>query len=152
MQTASDWYPHVTVATVVEKDHRFLTVHEQADDLEVYNQPAGHLEPGESLVEAAVRETREETGWLVEPTAVLGLSQFKSPINGITYLRTTFIARPLRELAGTKLDDGIIAAVWLTFEELEARVEQLRSPMVLDDIRQYQGGQRLPLELIRHYG
>lgn len=146
------WYPHVTVATVVESQGRFLMVREMADGADVYNQPAGHLEKGESLLEAAVRETREETGWLVQPTAILGISQFTSPSNGITYVRATFAATPLRELAGAELDADIIEAVWLSREDVERLREQLRSPMVLDDIRRYCTGDRFPLELVRHYG
>lgn len=143
------WYPHVTVATVVERDGSFLLVRELADGIEVYNQPAGHLEPNETLAEAAIRETREETGWQVEPLHLLGLSQYTSPHNGITYLRTTFVARPILELVDAQLDDGILEAVWLSLDEIRARSSQLRSPMVLEDIERFLRGDQFPLELIR---
>ncbi len=145
------WYPHVTVATVVERDGKFLLVRELADGAEVYNQPAGHLEPGETLAEAAVRETREETGWLVEPREILGLSQYTSPHNGTTYLRTTFVAQPLHRDSDAELDEGILEAVWLTPEEIRAREHQLRSPMVLADIECFRRGPRFPLELIQQH-
>lgn len=145
------WHPHVTVATVVEDKGHFLLVREFADGQEVYNQPAGHLEAGETLLEAAIRETREETSWLVEPTAILGLNLYTSPQNGITYLRTTFVARPLEQLAAAQLDEGIIEAVWMTPQEVEAIATQLRSPMVLDDIQRFHTDIRYPLELLRHY-
>lgn len=146
------WYPHVTVATVIENQGRFLMVRELADGVEVYNQPAGHLEQGESLIDAAVRETREETGWLVQPTALLGFSHYTSPHNGITYVRATFTATPVQQLASAELDTDILEAVWLSLDEIELRRSQLRSPMVLDDIARYTTGERFPLELIRHYG
>lgn len=145
------WYPHVTVAAIVERNGKFLLVRERADGLEVFNQPAGHLEPNETLTEAAVRETREETGWVVEPTAVLGLSQYTSSLNGITYFRTTFVASPLHEIADARLDTDIIEAVWLTHDEIRARHAQLRSPMVLADIESFNRGVRFPLELIQQY-
>lgn len=145
------WYPHVTVATVVEQDGRFLLVRELTDGMEVYNQPAGHLEPNETLVEAAVRETLEETGWRIEPFTILGLSQYTSPHNGISYLRTTFAARPVSEIAGARLDEGILEAVWLTIEDIRARTHQLRSPMVLEDIERFHRGDHFPLELIRQH-
>jgi ADP-ribose pyrophosphatase YjhB (NUDIX family) len=145
------WYPHVTVATVVEKNGKFLLVREISDGLEVYNQPAGHLEAGETLVAAAVRETQEETGWLVEPQSVLALSLYTAPANGATYLRTTFIATPVHKLEDAELDADIIEAVWLTKDEIVARKSQLRSPLVLDDIERFGTGERFPLELIRHY-
>ena len=149
--TPDAWHPHVTVATVVEHNGRFLLVRELADDIEVYNQPAGHLEPGETLLEAAVRETREETGWQVEPRHILGLNHYTSPHNGITYLRTTFAATPVSEIADAQLDEGILEAVWLSVEEIRARSRQLRSPMVLDDIERFLRGDQFPLELIRQH-
>lgn len=143
-----EWAPHVTVATIVERDNRFLLVYENSDGDKVYNQPAGHLDANETLLEAAVRETREETGWIVEPTHVLGVSQYLSPLNGLTYLRTTFIARAIAPLTDAVLDTDIIEAVWLTYEEILNRRDQLRSPLVLRDIEQYLAGVRYPLSLV----
>jgi len=142
------WAPHVTVATVVERDGRFLFVYEHADERDVYNQPAGHLEPGESLVEAAIRETLEETRWLVKPSALLSISLYNAPANGVTYLRHTFVAEALKEIPEQPLDDGIIEPRWLTRDELLACKAQWRSPMVLDAVDEYLSGKRYPLELL----
>jgi 8-oxo-dGTP pyrophosphatase MutT (NUDIX family) len=142
------WAPHVTVATIVERDDRFLMVYEEADGKKVYNQPAGHLDPNETIKEAAIRETIEETGWTVELTGVVGVNLYTAPSNGITYFRTTFIAKPVSHDPTRPLDTGIIEAVWLTYEELVARKDQLRSPMTLQIIEEYRAGRRFPLEVV----
>jgi len=139
--------PHATVATLVERDGRYLLVHEQRHNRWVYNQPAGHIESGESIVEAAIRETREETGWDVMPLSVGGLSQFHAP-SGISYLRTTLIAKALKHHPDDPLDDGIAEAVWLTYEQVTGIKEQLRSPIVLKVIEDYRLGISYPLDLI----
>src|SRR5690606_24023648 len=131
------WAPHVTVATIIERDDRFLMVYEEAEGHKVYNQPAGHLDPNETLKEAAIRETLEETGWTEELTGAVGVNLYTAPSNGITYLRTTFIAKTVSHDADRPLDTGIIEAVWLTYEELLARKDQLRSPMTLQIIEEY---------------
>ena len=142
------WAPHVTVATIVERDNRFLMVYEEADGKQVYNQPAGHLDPNETLKAAAIRETLEETGWTVELTGVVGVNLYTAPSNGITYFRTTFIAKPLSHAPDYKLDTGIIEAVWLSYEELVARKDQLRSPMTLQIVEEYLAGRRFPLSVV----
>lgn len=142
------WAPHVTVATIVERDNRFLMVYEDADGQKVYNQPAGHLDPNETLQQAALRETLEETGWTVQLTGVVGVNLYTAPSNGITYCRTTFIAEPVCHDSVRALDVGIIEAVWLTYEELVARKDQLRSPMTLQIIDEYRAGRRFPLQVI----
>lgn len=142
------WTPHVTVATIVERDGRYLLVYEEADGKQVYNQPAGHLEQNESLLEAAVRETLEETGWTVMPTAVVSLSLYVAPSNGVTYLRTTFVADAVSLDPARQLDTGIIAAVWLTYEEVLARRDQLRSPMTLQVIDEYRAGKQFSLSIL----
>lgn len=142
------WAPHVTVATIVEQDGRFLMVFEEADGKQVYNQPAGHLEPNESLQEAAIRETLEETGWTVKLTGVVGNNLYLAPSNGVTYMRTTFIADAVSCDDAKPLDAGIIEAVWLTYEELLARRDQLRSPMTLRIIEEYLAGRRFPLTVV----
>ncbi len=147
-QIDSTFVPHVTVATVVERDGRFLFVEEHSQGKVVINQPAGHLEAGETLVEAAVRETFEETRWHVQVEAILGLGLYRSPASGVTYQRTTFIARAVSEDPGATLDAGIIRPLWLTLEELEQRSSQLRSPMVVDCVRRYIEGHRYPLALL----
>ena len=143
------WPPHVTVATVVEQNERYLMVEEQ-DALSgglVFNQPAGHLDPGERLVEAALRETREETGWEVRLTGVVGISLATAP-NGITYYRTSFAAEPIRVLENSALDPDIDAVHWMTYEEILANSARMRSPLVLPTIEQYRKGHCYPLELI----
>lgn len=143
-----DWYAHVTVATVIEDNGRFLLVEEQQNGQLVLNQPAGHLEPNESLIEAASRETLEETGWTVEVQGVVGIGLYTSPRNGVTYCRTTFHAKALSHDAQRALDTGIVRAVWMTLEEIRAASDRLRSPMVLTVIEQYRSGHRYPLSMI----
>jgi 8-oxo-dGTP pyrophosphatase MutT (NUDIX family) len=145
------WALHVTVATIVEQDDRYLLVHEHSEENLVYNQPAGHLEPNETLAQAAIRETMEETGWLVEPTAILGCTLFTSPYNQVTYYRTTFIAKAISHDPKLALDDGIIEAVWLSYEEILEKKAEMRSPVVLQDIEKYRSGQRISLDAICSY-
>ncbi len=141
------WAPHVTVATIIERDGKFLMVYEEADGKKVYNQPAGHLDPNETLQQAAIRETLEETGWTVELTGVVGINLYVAPSNGVTYLRTTFIAEVISQDTERKLDTGIIAAVWLSYEEILALKKELRSPMTLEILEDYRGGKRFPLNI-----
>ncbi len=141
--------PHVTVATVVERDNHFLMVKEHSDGVVVYNQPAGHLEPGESLIDAAVRETYEETGWHVSVQALIGIYQYTSPSNGNSYVRLCFAAAAERQDSHATLDAEIIEALWLPAAQIEALGKQLRSPMVVRAISDYLAGTRFPLELIQ---
>ncbi|WP_343573347.1 NUDIX hydrolase [Pseudomonas sp.] len=144
------WLAHVTVATIIEDQDRFLLVEEiSADKKQVFNQPAGHLEANESLLEAAVRETLEETGWDVELTAVTGIYLYTAPSNGVTYQRVCFAARPVRHHPERALDDGILGARWMTRDELAAQPERWRSHLVLRCIDDYLEGERFPLSLIR---
>lgn len=143
------WYPHVTVATVVPRGDRFLLVEEEVRGHLVLNQPAGHLEPGESLHEAAVRETLEETGWHVELRSLLGVQQWRSP-GGVDFLRFTFAAEALRHDAERRLDDGIARALWMTRAEVADAAARLRSPMVLGGIDDWLDGRRLPLDTVRY--
>ncbi|MEQ9463351.1 MAG: NUDIX hydrolase [Haliea sp.] len=146
----TDWYPHVTVATVVARDGRFLLVEERdkTSGRFVFNQPAGHLEPGESLQQAALRETLEETGWMVSLEGVLGLALYTAPSNGATYYRTTFRARALAPQDGAELDPDILAVHWLEYEAILANSARMRSPLVIAAIEQYRSGLRYPLDLI----
>ncbi|WP_285961882.1 NUDIX hydrolase [Pseudomonas tohonis] len=141
--------PHVTVATLVEDQGRFLMVEEISDGRAVLNQPAGHLEADESLIQAALRETLEETGWEVELTAVTGIYLYTAPSNGVTYQRVCFAARPLHHRPEHELDTGIIGPRWLTRDELLAHREQWRSPLIIRCIDDYLAGERFPLSLIR---
>ena len=145
------WLAHVTVATIVEDQGHFLLVEEMsADNKQVFNQPAGHLEANETLLEAAVRETLEETGWDVELTGVTGIYLYTAPSNGVTYQRVCFAARPLRHHPERALDNGILGARWMTRAELAGQPERWRSHLVLRCIDDYLAGERFPLTLIRN--
>ena len=144
-----DWQAHVTVATIVEDQGRFLIVEELKGGRAVLNQPAGHLDPNESLQRAAVRETLEETGWDVELTGVVGIYLYTAPSNGVTYQRICFAATPLRHHVDYQLDDGIIGPLWLTREELVAEQERWRSELVLRCVDDYLNGERFSLDLLR---
>lgn len=142
------WKPHATVAVIVEDDQgRFLLVEEISHGQVVFNQPAGHVEEGERIIDAALRETLEETGWEVEPQHFLGIYTYKAPANGVTYYRFCFSARALKRVT-RELDDGIIAAHWLTPEEIRQHAEKLRSPLVMRCIEDYRNGRRFPLGVI----
>ena len=144
------WQADVTVATVVVAEGRLLCVEERADGRLVINQPAGHLEPDESLAEAALRETREETGWDVRLTAFLGAYQWKAEETGRHYLRFAFAAEPERHDPSRALDDGIVQALWLTPDELLARRDQHRSPLVWQVVADHLAAQRTPLSVLQH--
>lgn len=144
------WKPHLTVASIVEHDGRFLLVEETCKGRVVINQPAGHLEEGETLVDAVVRETLEETACHITPNALSGIYQWRSPHNK-TYMRFCFVADCLeQEVLNQQLDDGIFHVLWLTRDELQRRRENLRSPMVLRCVDDYLAGSRYPLEMISH--
>lgn len=146
---SSVWKPDVTVATVVARNGRFLVVEERVRGELVLNQPAGHLEPDESLAEAARRETMEETGWTVELEHFLGVYQWSSgPADH--FVRFAFSARPLAHDAQLPLDEGIVRALWLTREEIAAGNSRPRSPMVLRCIDDWLAGMRLPLAALHH--
>ncbi|WP_295937571.1 NUDIX hydrolase [uncultured Xanthomonas sp.] len=145
---AEPWQPDVTVATVVVRDGRLLQVEEAIAGALVLNQPAGHLEPDESLIEAAVRETLEETGWQVQPTAFIGAYQWKAD-TGRHYLRFAFAADPVAHDAQRPLDTGIVRALWMTPAELEAAAPRWRSPLVWQVVADYLAGRRYPLDLLR---
>ena len=149
------WQPDVTVATVVVRDGRLLCVEERVNGALVINQPAGHLEPDESLVEAALRETREETGWDVHLTGFVGAYQWKSPLQddgsgGRHYLRFAFAAEPVTHDPSRKLDEGIVQTLWLTPDELQAQHARHRSPLVWRAVTDFLGGRRHPLDLMQH--
>lgn len=143
------WQAHVTVATIVEDQGRFLFVEEIKGGRAVLNQPAGHLDPNESLQRAAVRETLEETGWDVELTSVVGIYLYTAPSNGVTYQRICFAAKALRHHPEDQLDEGIVGAVWLTRDELVAQQERWRSELVLRCLNDYLDGEHFSLDLLR---
>ncbi|MDB5869237.1 MAG: hydrolase [Polaromonas sp.] len=154
------WKPNVTVAAVIEKDfdgvRKFLLVEEETRDGLKLNNPAGHMDPGESPVQACVRETLEETAFHFTPTALVGiyLSRFDrlqpgqaAPLD-ITYLRFTFCGELGAHVAGRALDEGIVRTLWLTADEIRASVPMHRSPLLLTSLEDYLDGRRYPLELI----
>jgi len=145
------WCPSVTVAAVIERDGKFLLVEEDADGERVYNQPAGHWERDETLAEACAREALEESAYRFEPKQIVGVYRWSAPGNGITYLRFAFSGEISGFDAGRKLDQGIVRAVWLAPEEVQALAPRHRSPLVWRCIEDYLAGKRYPLELIAHY-
>lgn len=143
------WPPHLVVATVVERDGKFLLVYERDGERLVYNQPAGHWDKGESIFDAARRETLEESGWEVKLDYLIGQYSVHAAHNNITYYRTAFAATPIKKVSD-QLDKDIVEAVWLSYPEIVARKDQLRSPLVLRVIEDYRAGKKFPLEFISH--
>ena len=137
----------LTVASVIEKNKSYLMVEEIDAGNTVINQPAGHVETGEDMRQASVRETYEETGWHVKPTGFLGFSHHFVSATGVTYYRANFSAKPIQEDLKAKIDSDIVRVMWLSFEEIEARQRFLRSPMVLMAIKRYRQKTIFPLEL-----
>ncbi|MBI4692894.1 MAG: NUDIX hydrolase [Gammaproteobacteria bacterium] len=142
------WGPNVTVAAILEREGRFLFVEEDADGRIVYNQPAGHLDPGETLLQACARETLEETGWTMEPTALVGAYLLEARGGATTYLRFCFAGRLVAHDPARKLDTEIRRIVWLTRDELVAESAKHRSQLVLRCVDDYLAGRRFPLDFI----
>lgn len=142
------WIPHVTVAAVVEEKGRFLLVEEVVGGRRVFNQPAGHWEQGEDLVEAVIRETREETGYAFVPDAVLGIYRWDRPAGNASYLRVAFLGRLSGQDPAAPLDHGIIGPRWMSRDEMFAQAAVLRSPQVLRCVDDYLAGRRYPLDLL----
>lgn len=145
------WKPNVTVAAVIEQGGRFLLVEEETSEGLRFNQPAGHLEEGESLIEAAVRETLEETAHRFVPESLVGIYQWPRPDGTVTYLRFAFAGRLTGHEPGRPLDAGIHRAVWMSVAEVQASQARHRSPLILQCMEDYLEGRRYPLELLRHY-
>ena len=144
-----DWTPHLTVAAIAERDGRFLLVEERVGGVRVINQPAGHLDADESLMQGCAREMLEETAWEFKPEALVGIYQYHLPDTSHMYLRFAFCGRLVRECPGQELDDTIIRTVWMTRDEIAALEEyRRRSPMVLQCVDDYLAGVRHPLSLI----
>ena len=145
------WKPNVTVAAVAEHDGKFLLVEEQTADGTRYNQPAGHLEAGESLLDAVVRETLEESAWHFAPTALLGVYQYRQHESGITYLRFAFTGNVSDHEPDRVLDTGILRALWMPVAGIRASRAQHRSPLLMRCIDDYLAGQRYPLHLLYNH-
>lgn len=143
------WHPHITVATIVEHNGRFLLVEESQAGQAVLNQPAGHLEPDETLRQAAIRETLEETGWEVELSAVVGIYLYTAPSNGVTYQRVCFAARPVIHHPQRPLGSDILATHWLSRDELATQPERWRSELVPRCIDDYLAGPLHSLDVVR---
>jgi 8-oxo-dGTP pyrophosphatase MutT (NUDIX family) len=145
------WKPSVTVAAIIERDGRFLLIEEETSEGIRINQPAGHLDPHESLEEAVVREVLEETAHDFIPEALVGMymSRYMSKSRGrdVTYLRFTFCGRPGRE-HDRPLDHGILRTLWMTRDELAACQERHRSPIVQQCVDDYLAGKRTALALL----
>lgn len=141
--------PELTVAAVVERNGRFLIVEERVRGRLVLNQPAGHVEPGESLIEAVIRETREETAWVLKPAAITGIYHWRCGAKPADILRTVFCGECSEQISETHRDDDIVAIHWLTYGELTADRDRLRSPLVLRSIEDYLAGRRYPLEVVQ---
>ena len=150
------WKPSTTVAAIIEQHGKFLLVEEHTPEGLRLNNPAGHLDEGESLIAACAREVLEETMHLFQPTALLGvyMSRFVRPAHGaapaedITYLRFAFCGELGQLQSGRTLDTGIVRTLWLTADELRASAARHRSPLVLRCMEDYLAGQRFPLPLI----
>lgn len=145
------WKPHVTVAAVVEQQGRFLLVEEQTSEGVQFNQPAGHLEADESLLEAVIRETLEESAYYFQPTALVGIYQWHQALHNRTYLRFAFAGEITGHDVERPLDTGIIRAVWLTPEEIHAQAHLHRSPLVVACMQDYLHGVRHPLDVVTTY-
>ncbi|HWT16397.1 MAG TPA: NUDIX hydrolase [Patescibacteria group bacterium] len=144
------WKPDVTVAAIVEDEGRFLFIEERVRGQLVLNQPAGHLEQGESLVDALVRETLEESGWHVAPSGLVGIYLWTSPVDGMSFMRVTLAATPLRHDAARALDTGIERALWLNPDQLKAHSVPHRSPMVAHSLHDYLANGAGSMDRLQH--
>lgn len=142
------WAPHVTVAAVAERAGKFLLVDEVVDGRRVLNQPAGHLDEGEGLVAAVIRETLEETAWRFTPTALVAIYRWRAVHSRETFLRLTFCGEVSDHDPTQDLDVGIVRSVWMTPSELAAEPQRLRSPLVLRSINDYRQGARHSLSIL----
>lgn len=145
------WKPNVTVAAIVERDGRYLVVEEGTPDGLRLNNPAGHLDPGETPLQAVVREALEETARVFEPSHLVGvyLSRVRRAREDITYLRFAFAGSIGEALAGRRLDDGIVRCLWLDIDELRASADRHRSPLLLACVLDHAAGRRFPLDVVQ---
>jgi ADP-ribose pyrophosphatase YjhB (NUDIX family) len=146
------WHPHVTVAAIIEQDDKFLVVKERTDGEIVYNQPAGHLEANETLLDAIVREVQEETAWQFTPEYIVGLYRMHVASKDVTYLRVCFAGSVNNHETEQALDDGIIEALWMDRTSLHEKRHALRSPLVLKCIDDYLAGQHYEIDILKDIG
>ena len=142
--------PEITVAAITETDGRFLVVEERINQRLVFNQPAGHVERGESLLTAVIREVREETAWRFEPKSLIGVYLWRSPESGVTTMRFAFSGTVGDHQSAQPLDHGIVGTHWLSRTDLQEREQRLRSPLVLRCIHDYLEGKRQPIASVAH--
>jgi 8-oxo-dGTP pyrophosphatase MutT (NUDIX family) len=142
--------PEITVAAITEADGRFLVVEERINQRLVFNQPAGHVEHGETLLTAVVREVREETAWRFEPQSLIGVYLWRSPDSGVTTMRFAFSGKVDDHHSAQPLDHGIIGTHWLSRTDLQEREQRLRSPLVMLCIQDYLDGKRRPIASVAH--
>lgn len=145
------WKPHVTVAAVIEQDGKFLLVEEHTSQGLLFNQPAGHLEPDESLIAGVAREVLEESAREFEPQYLIGIYRWHSQAADTTYLRFAFGGRVIAHHPERALDEGIVRAVWMSPDEIRATQTRHRSPLILRCVEDYMAGKRYPLEILTHY-
>lgn len=145
------WKPHVTVAAVIERDQHFLVVEEHTEQGRRFNQPAGHLEDGESLTEAVKREVLEETGWHFEPQDLIAVQLWRQTPEHPSFLRFCFSGRLIEHETERALDPDIIATHWLSREQLAENIDSLRSPLVLKSIDEFLKHQPLPLSVLHTF-
>ncbi|OAM51382.1 NUDIX hydrolase [Methylovorus sp. MM2] len=144
------WKPNATVAAIVEQDGKFLLVEEETAEGIRLNQPAGHLENGETLLQAVIRETQEESAYKFSPESLLGIYHWQHPKKDLTYLRFAFIGSVSNHAPEQPLDKGIIRATWMSIEEIRANQHMHRSPQVLKCFEDYLSGQKFPLNVVSH--
>lgn len=140
---------HLTVATVVVRQNQYLMVKEFNSGKLVINQPAGHVEPGEDIIDAAIRETYEETGWHVDINGFIGVYSSKSPNTGVTYYRLAFSAAVVSEDKHATIDTDIQQVLWLSAEQIRQNSKQLRSDLVIECLNDFECGEIYPLEIFR---
>jgi len=145
------WKPHVTVAAVIERDNRFLLVEEHTPHGLQFNQPAGHLEEDEDLISAVKREVQEETAWQFEPEALVSVQLWRKNPEFPSFMRFCFAGHCHSHTPSKQLDEGIVAAHWMTRDEIVTERHRLRSPLVLISVDEFLTGQRYPLSILKSF-
>jgi len=144
------WKPNVTVAAVIKQDGKYLLVEEQTAGGELFNQPAGHWEPDESIIQGVIRETLEETGYTFVPQWLLGIYRWHSRVNDVIYLRFAFAGSVVGYDPERALDDGILRAAWFSLDEIRASIPRHRSPLVMQCIEDHLAGKHYSLGILTH--